>query len=104
MPTPAQSLNIGTHDGQNQFNVGIGRPDKHKDYSLARIEDGFTAHPEFEVNAAGDAVRFRVRMDAKTTIRHAKFPRSELRELTADGHEAEWNGKSGRHHMQGVTR
>jgi len=103
--TPGALLNIGTADGQNHFNVGIGRPAAHTDYDAATIAGGYSSDPEFIQNAAGDAVQFRVRMDAKTTSSGTKYPRSELRELNEAGTgNAAWDGSSGTHYMEGISR
>ena len=105
MATPGAILNIGQADGQNHFNVGIGRPSGHTDYDAAQIAGGYQSDPEFIQNAAGDAVQFRVRMDAKTTSTNTKYPRSELRELNEAGTGlASWNGASGTHYMEGISR
>jgi hypothetical protein len=105
VPTPGAILNIGTADGQNHFNVGIGRPAAHTDYDASQIAGGYSSDPEFIQNAAGDAVQFRVRMDAKTTSSGTKYPRSELRELNEAGTgNAAWDGSSGTHYMEGISR
>lgn len=103
--TPGQALNIGTQDGQNHFNVGIGRPSAHTDYSPSEIEGGYTSDPEFKVSDDGTAVQFRVRCDAARTSANTKYPRCELREYDEAGADrAAWNGASGTHYMQGISR
>jgi hypothetical protein len=53
----------------------------------------------FAVNAAGNGIRFRVFHGGATTS-GSKNPRSELREMRADGDEAKWSIGSGTHSME----
>jgi poly(beta-D-mannuronate) lyase len=53
----------------------------------------------FHTTPAGDGVVFRAPVGGATTG-NSEYPRSELREMTADGKkEASWSGKSGTHVM-----
>lgn len=105
LTTPAQVLDIGLSPGQNHFNVGIGWPSGHIDYEPTQIASGYAATPEFCLNAAHDAVQFRVRMDGAKTSTNTKYPRSELREYAENGTaKAAFNGASGTHRMQGISR
>jgi hypothetical protein len=105
VPAPGQVLNIGTGDGQNHFNVGIGRPSGHTDYSPATIEGGYESDPEFIATPDGLAVQFRVEMDAATTSSGTDYPRSELREYNEAGTgQASWDGGTGNHYMEGISR
>jgi Alginate lyase len=106
--TPAAILDIGRGATQNHFNVGIGypAPGRHKNIPMADIvDDGFADPDFFRPNAHGDAVAFSVRADGRTTSNRTGHPRSELREMKANGTtEAAWNSASGRHVMSGISR
>ena len=104
--TPAAILDIGTGATQNHFNVGIGYRDKHRDRSMTMIiEEGYADPDFFRPNAHGDAVAFSVRADGKPTSGNTGHPRSELREMKADGTtRAAWDSTSGRHVMSGTSR
>jgi GH25 family lysozyme M1 (1,4-beta-N-acetylmuramidase) len=110
--TPAEILNIGTGGSQNHFNVGIGYGKEHSggagehtDIKQSAIVNGFEESPYFMANPAGSAVQFQVFMGGERTSERTKFPRSELRELEANGTtRAAWNAKHGTHTMEGRTR
>jgi hypothetical protein len=53
--------------------------------SHSQLLGGFTHTPEFQMNAKGDAVQMRVAMNAPTTSSNTKFPRTEFREMAANG-------------------
>lgn len=103
--TPASILNIGTGPTQNHFNCGIGYSTGHKDITQAQIVGGYAETPYFTPNAAGDAVVFTVYANGKTTSDKTLHPRSELRELLANGiDKAAWPMGSGTHVMSGISR
>ncbi|WP_053171341.1 polysaccharide lyase family 7 protein [Streptomyces sp. SBT349] len=61
--------------------------------------DGYSHDPYFQVNDAGDAVRFRAPVNGVTTG-GSSYPRSELREMEEGGEdETEWSSTSGTHTM-----
>jgi len=103
--TPAAILDIGTGATQNHFNVGIGYPSGHKDRSMTEIVEGYEDPDFFRPNKSGDAVKFSMRADGKPTSGNTGHPRSELREMKADGTtKAAWDSTSGRHIMAGTSR
>lgn len=104
--TPADILNIGSGDGQNYFNEGIGYASGHVDKTMAAIIGGYSESPYFCPNAAGDAVQFSVFMNGAKTSTNTKYPRSELRELLKNGtSKAAWSIGSGKTHiMTGTTK
>lgn len=102
--TPAEILNIGTGSTQNHFNVGIGYSTGHVDKTMDQIIGGFAEAPYFTPNATGTAVQFSIFANGKTTSGTTIHPRSELRELKADGTKAAWNAGSGLHVMSGISK
>jgi hypothetical protein len=101
--TPAQILGIGTKPGQAHFNIGIGRPTGHTDYTLQQLEAGYASDPEFVALPTG-AVRLRVRCDAQKTSSKTKYARVELRETDAAGQLFNWDGRKGTHWCEWVSR
>lgn len=101
--TPAQILGIGTKPGQAHFNIGIGRPTGHTDYTLQQLEAGYASDPEFVALPSG-AVRCRVRCDAQKTSTKTKYARVELRETDAAGQLYNWDGRKGTHWCEWVSR
>lgn len=102
--TPAQILNIGSGSTQNHFNVGIGYATGHIDKTMAQITGGFIDSPYFTPNAVGNAVQFSVFANGGTTSSTTSHPRSELRELLADGTtKAAWTCGSGKTHVMSGT-
>jgi hypothetical protein len=106
--TMAEALWIGPDGGQNHYNVGIGQgttnqPNAHTDFTQAQIVAGYT-DANFFLNASFNPV-FRIGAGAGTTSTNTVHPRSELRELLADGvNKASWDGRTGMHYMQGRSR
>jgi hypothetical protein len=103
--TPAAILNIGSGATQNHFNVGIGYSTGHLDKTMAQITSGFTDSPYFVPNTTNTAVQFECFANGGTTSSTTDHPRSELRELLADGvAKAAWTCASGRtHRMMGTS-
>ena len=103
--TPAQILNIGSGSTQNHFNVGIGFSTGHIDIGMPQIVSGYSNSPYFVPNATNDAVQFEVFANGGTTSSTTYHPRSELRELLADGTtKAAWTCASGKNHrMMGIS-
>ena len=67
---------------------------------VAQPELATYAHDSFfTVNAGKDGVRFRVFHGGATTG-NSKNPRTELREMRADGSRAEWSMATGSHRME----
>ena len=104
--TPAAILDIGTGATQNHFNVGVGYDDGHRDHTMTEIvDDDYAESPYFMPNAGGDAVQFAVFANGKTTSNRTGHPRSELREMEADGTTKKaWKSTSGPHVMSGTSR
>jgi hypothetical protein len=109
--SPAQILNInglGTGVG-GWWNEGIGfrgsDPEgfHHRDIGPNTLKT-YSRNPYFLPNATGDGVQFTVYCDGATTSNKTRYPRSELRELKADGSLASWDGGSGTHTMKGRTK
>ncbi|MDP9144355.1 MAG: polysaccharide lyase family 7 protein [Actinomycetota bacterium] len=108
-PPPGFVLDIGSGDGQNHFNIGIGHtvPFEHVDTSQALIAGGFTDPPWWQtVNVSGvDWVRHRVQLDAEVTSINTDFPRCELREFEQNGTtETAFDPTTGEHRMRGRSR
>lgn len=107
---PRDVLNIGTEDGENHFNEGIGRNTGHTDYSPSQIENGYSSDPEFKVVIYNGVpyVQLRVNADAQTTSSGTKWPRSELREMeenaTDNSLKMAFNAASGNHWAKGKSR
>lgn len=107
---PRDVLNIGTEDGENHFNEGIGRSGGHTDYSPSQIEGGYSSDPEFKVVIYNGIpyVQFQVAANAQTTSSGTKWPRSELREMqenaTDNSLKMAFNGGSGTHWMKAKSR
>lgn len=73
--------------------------DEHPDEVTQPELDGYVADPWFVANEACDGVRFRSAVNGVTTS-GSDYPRSELREMSADGEdEAEWSTSDGTHSM-----
>jgi len=105
---PGEALWIGSAGGKNHYNVGIGQGttggDDHTDFAQSAIEDGYTDPDKFFINSDGNAV-FRINAGAGKTSTNTAHPRSELRELLANGtSKAEWDGRSGEHYIKGRSR
>lgn len=104
---PGEALWIGGAAGKNHFNVGIGQGTSggtnHTDFGQAEIEDGYTDPDKFYLNSAGNTI-FRINASAGRTSSGTAHPRSELRELTAGGSAAKWDGRTGDHYMKGRSR
>lgn len=73
---------------------GAGKPTEIKMPALATY-----AGPHFYVNATGDGLTFVAPTDGVTT-KNSKNPRSELREMNADGTLAAWSSTVGAHSME----
>ena len=103
---PGEALWIGGAAGKNHYNVGIGGPGgdlDHTDYDQSTIEDGFSLASYFYLDSNGDTV-FKQLVENGRTSTGTKYARTELRELTASGAKAAWNGSSGTHYMQGRSK
>lgn len=73
-----------------------GAPDEIRQPELAT----FALEPFFALTAAKDGVSFRAPIEGATTS-SSDYPRSELREMTADGSdEASWSTTSGTHTLE----
>jgi poly(beta-D-mannuronate) lyase len=69
----------------NQWADEISQP------ALSSFED----ENSFHVNASGDGVAFRARVDGARTSENTNYPRSELREMTNNGSsQARWSNKT----------
>lgn len=106
---PGEALWIGGAGGKNHFNVGIGNDGSgnptHTDHTQSSIEGGFDQDPEFKLSTDRLAVQFTINAGAGKTSSNTKFPRSELREVLANGTtNASWDGRSGEHYMKGRSR
>jgi hypothetical protein len=84
--------------------VGIGYSTGHVDQGMDKIIAGFIDSPYFVPNAAGNAVQFEVFANGGTTSSTTSHPRSELRELLADGvSKAAWVTGTGKTHVMTGT-
>lgn len=107
--TPGEGMWIGPAGGQNHFNVGIGQGTSgasggHTDFTQAQIVNGYADPNKFYLNSTGNTV-FRINASAGTTSTNTVHPRSELRELLANGTTlAAWDGRTGAHYMKGRSR
>jgi hypothetical protein len=102
--TPSELLDIGA-SRQNHYEVQVA-PTGASDvvvYSQDEIEAGYSEDPCFVVTPDGKAVQFYTRMDAPTTS-NSDYPRSELREVEADGSKMEFDPFTGVHRLSGRTR
>jgi hypothetical protein len=96
--TPGGILNIGATAGRNHFKLQYA-PDPPSstvvEVTQADIESGANFSPYFTV--VGGVARFQVRVDAATTS-GSSYPRSELREVAADGSDTfAWDTAAGPH-------
>jgi hypothetical protein len=74
-----------------------GKPTKPQEIVQPELGD-FEISPWFQPTTDCAAVAFRAPVDAPTTS-GSHYPRSELREMTADGENASWSSTSGTHTM-----
>jgi hypothetical protein len=116
---PGQGLWIGGAGGKNHYNVGIGLGttggQAHEDFGQDLIEEGFVYSiaggtapyndaDKFYLNATGNPV-FRINAGAGRTSTNTAHPRSELRELLANGTtKAAWDGRTGIHYVRARYR
>jgi hypothetical protein len=100
--TPAGILNIGTGTGQNHFALQMARSGDAAitTYSLADLAAGYSETPYFVPTADAARVQFWVQADAPTTS-GTSFPRSELREVNADGTNMGFDANTGEHILEG---
>jgi Alginate lyase len=103
-PSPEELLDIGA-SRLNHYAVQVA-PDGASEvviHSQEEIEAGYSEDPYFVVIPSGRAVQFYARMDAPTTS-GSDYPRSELREVEADGASMGFDPFSGLHRLSGRTR
>lgn len=99
---PSSLLDIGPADGQNHFELQYARSGD-PSWSLAtqtQIATGFEEFPVFYTTGeVPNKTRFYVKADAPGIS--GSTPRTELREVNADGTAAAFNALSGTHEMYG---
>lgn len=102
--TPGDILNIGTAD-TNHFDLQMARSGDATwtEITQAQIASGYSEAPYFATVRSGTAVQFSVPLDAPL-VGTATGPRSELREVNADGTDAAYNINTGTHEFHGRTR
>lgn len=107
MITPGMVLNIGPNAEQNHFKLqyAVSGENKINTVSQDEIAKGFERYPYFTVvpYAYANAVQFWVQVDAPHT-EGSSFPRSELRQVNADGSDASIDVFDGIYWLQGKTR
>lgn len=106
MITPGMVLNIGPDFDQNHFKLQYAISGKNQITTVSQeeIANGFERYPYFTVVPHLDynVVQFWVQVDAPTTD-GSSFPRSELRQVNADGSNASIDVFKGTHFLQGKT-
>lgn len=105
--TPGMVLNIGADARQNHFELQLAKSGENQIEVISQeeIANGFAEAPYFTVVHYNgyDTVQFEVQIDAPTTS-GSKYPRSELRQVKADGTKASFDAMSGTYSLQGSTR
>lgn len=96
--TPGDLLDIGVSRSNHYELQAAGVT-----HSQDEIEEGYSEDPYFVVTPDGTAVQFYTPLDAPTTP-NSRYPRSELREVEADGSKMRFDPFTGVHRLSGRTR
>ena len=103
--SPGELLHLGTGDGMNHWNLGIGRESGHVDITPTSLQSGYTNSPYFKLNADKTAVTMRAPVSGGTTSENTQYARVEFREFNeAANDEIDFDCHTGTHWMKGHTK
>lgn len=83
-------------------NLGIGLPTGHTNIPYSVLVDGYTKAGYVTLNAAGNGVILRSRMDGATTTTNTHYARDETREQNSSGDDIYFNMTNGTHSWEYV--